>query len=270
MDLEAYFSKEIDMVSNDIKNEDLGLETDLKLRDRYLLERDRIKQQIGNLRQILEALGVNQRRACQLLLVDPSAWTRWNKTEAPPHIYQALKWLVMLKTSNPSLVGSTDIEHRIDLVQSSTQNKLKELERNVASLERALTYQPVANSTPNEQSRIAELFRLQEERLQKRISELEIEVKRLSEKPKTLRGSPSNLTRHKSKTRARKKLALKPKSRPRLLQKKVGKKIKSPQKRKSLLKLSRLRVKSRGSAKRKNSRILFKTKSRKKTKAYIR
>ncbi len=212
----------------DMEIEDSSKKSDLKLRDRYLLERDRIKNQLGELPQILEALGVNQRRACQLLLVDPSAWTRWNKTEAPPHIYQALKWLVMLKKTNPNMFGSTDIETRIDSVQSSTQNKFKELERNIASLERALAYQPVATSNSNENTQINELFQAQQERLQKRISELESEVKRLSEnqtKPKT--ASAQN------KKPKRKKLRLKPKTKLKPAKLKIRKKKKSTPKKKA-------------------------------------
>lgn len=35
---------------------------------------------------------------CQLLLVDPSAWTRWTRNEekTPPHIYRALEWFLAL------------------------------------------------------------------------------------------------------------------------------------------------------------------------------
>lgn len=170
------------MSSTENEITELNSDADLKQRDRYLLERDRIKNQIGDLDQILLSLGVNQRRACQLLLVDPSAWTRWNKSEAPPHIYQALKWLLMLKKTNPGLVGTTDIETRIDLVQSATQTKIKELERNVASLERALTYQSINSGTGVDGAAVTALFRAQEEKLQKRIADLEEQIQNLSQK----------------------------------------------------------------------------------------
>ena len=262
------------MVSNEAEiedarteTEDLSTDSDLKLRERYLLERDRIKQQIGNLRQILEVLGVNQRRACQLLLVDPSAWTRWNKTEAPPHIYQALKWLVMLKKTSPSLVGSADIETRLDLVQSATQSKLKELERNVSSLERALSYQPVAISSSNDSVQISELFQAQEERLQKRISELEMEVKRLSEKSKIFVRSSGSSPQRKSKKTIEKKLKPKLRSKLKSSRQKIRKKSKSPKKRKPLLKkVSRLSFKSLSSGKKKNHKMLSKIKRRKRSK----
>lgn len=232
------------MVSKDSESQGLNAETDLKLRDRYLLERDRIKNQIGDLPQILQALGVNQRRACQLLLVDPSAWTRWNKTEAPPHIYQALKWLVMLKTTNPNLFGSTDIETRIDVVQSSTQNKIKELERNVASLERALAYPPTTISNSNDYTQIIEIFRAQEERLQKQISELEMEVKRLSAKPTTDQ-SRSGARKRRIKKLYKKKLKLKTKSKLRPTKRKIRAKRKTTYKKK---------IKKRSSIKKKRTK----------------
>ena len=64
-----------------------------------------IKRQIGELEQIRQNLGLSQRKICQLLMVDPSAWTRWLKTEggAPPHIYRALQWYLQLVDKHPSL-----------------------------------------------------------------------------------------------------------------------------------------------------------------------
>src|ERR1043165_7441539 len=114
----------------------------LKSREKYRLERERIKLEFGDLDQIRGALGLSQRRACQLLLVDPSAWTRWNKTEAPPHIYQALKWCLKLRKADPEALAPTDLSSRLDQVQVSTQTKIKSLEQNLALLERAMTLIP--------------------------------------------------------------------------------------------------------------------------------
>jgi len=38
-------------------------------------------------------------------MVDPSAWTRWTKKyqDAPPHIYRALEWYLLLSEKHPSL-----------------------------------------------------------------------------------------------------------------------------------------------------------------------
>jgi hypothetical protein len=64
-----------------------------------------IKNQIGSLENVRERLGLSQRKMAQLLLVDPSAWTRWVKhgEDAPPHIYRALQWYLALNEKLPGL-----------------------------------------------------------------------------------------------------------------------------------------------------------------------
>ncbi|MBO9667363.1 MAG: hypothetical protein J7501_11190 [Bdellovibrio sp.] len=41
----------------------------------------------------------------QLLMVDPSSWTRWTRQgdEAPPHIWRALQWYSVLQEKIPGL-----------------------------------------------------------------------------------------------------------------------------------------------------------------------
>jgi len=64
-----------------------------------------IQKQLGNLEKIRTDLGLSQRKICQLLMVDPSAWTRWNRSgeEAPPHIWRALQWYMTLQEKIPGL-----------------------------------------------------------------------------------------------------------------------------------------------------------------------
>lgn len=62
-----------------------------------------IKKQIGDLEFVRTSLGLSQRKICQLLMVDPSAWTRWQKSDAPPHIYRSLQWYLALKDKIPGL-----------------------------------------------------------------------------------------------------------------------------------------------------------------------
>jgi len=64
-----------------------------------------IQKQLGNLEKIRTDLGLSQRKICQLLLVDPSAWTRWHRDgeEAPPHIWRALQWYMTLQEKIPGL-----------------------------------------------------------------------------------------------------------------------------------------------------------------------
>ena len=68
------------------------------LREQYLKEKLDIESEHGTLEDMREKLGMSRRKICQLLLVDPSAWTRWTKSKegAPPHVYQALRWYMEL------------------------------------------------------------------------------------------------------------------------------------------------------------------------------
>ena len=68
------------------------------LRMQYAAETKVFKDQHGGLENIRQKLGFSRRKMCQLLLVDPSAWTRWMKDESkvPPHIYRSLEWFLAL------------------------------------------------------------------------------------------------------------------------------------------------------------------------------
>lgn len=68
-----------------------------------------IRSQIGDLEKIRTELGLSQRKMAQLLLVDPSAWTRWTRPgeEAPPHVWRALQWYLSLQEKTPALSPST-------------------------------------------------------------------------------------------------------------------------------------------------------------------
>ena len=75
------------------------------LRLKYEAETHVIERKLGDLETIRERLGLTQRKMAQLLLVDPSAWTRWTKgdDEAPPHIYRMLQWYLALEEKYPAL-----------------------------------------------------------------------------------------------------------------------------------------------------------------------
>ncbi len=76
------------------------------LRLKYEAEARVIRERYGGLESIRKTLGFSQRKMGQLLLVDPSAWSRWVKDESkvPPHIYRSLEWLLLLQDKNPDLV----------------------------------------------------------------------------------------------------------------------------------------------------------------------
>lgn len=75
------------------------------LRLKYEAERQVIERKLGSLESIRESLGLSQRKMAQLLLVDPSAWTRWTKgaEAAPPHVYRMLQWYLALEEKYPAL-----------------------------------------------------------------------------------------------------------------------------------------------------------------------
>lgn len=74
---------------------------------RYSAEVEIIKKKWGDLEDIRKTLGISQRKMSQLLMVDPSAWTRWTKykQDPPAHIYRALSWFLLLQEKDPSLAN---------------------------------------------------------------------------------------------------------------------------------------------------------------------
>jgi transcriptional regulator with XRE-family HTH domain len=75
------------------------------LRLKYEAEASVIQIKLGDLEAIREKLGLTQRKISQLLMVDPSAWTRWTRSgeNAPPHIYRMLQWYLALEEKYPAL-----------------------------------------------------------------------------------------------------------------------------------------------------------------------
>ena len=64
----------------------------------YASQVQKIKDRLGDLEGIRKNLSMSRRQICQILLVNPSAWTRWTKSPqgAPPHFYRALEWLIYI------------------------------------------------------------------------------------------------------------------------------------------------------------------------------
>lgn len=91
--------------SNPTRRSSFSHRSKSSLRIRYDAEVLLIKRKIGDLEYIRQTLGLTQRKMCQLLLVDPSAWTRWTKKgeDAPPHIYRSLQWYLALQEKYPAL-----------------------------------------------------------------------------------------------------------------------------------------------------------------------
>lgn len=177
----------------------------------YLLEREKIKNEIGDLEKIRINLGLSQRRICMLLLVDPSAWTRWNKTEAPPHIYQALRWLLELRKVNPEITTPSNIESRVELLQSTTQSKIRNLENSVEILERSLALASTVQPAPQQDfSKLIDVLTSRLEKAAPKRKRAKIKPKRKA-KPK-LKPKPKPKPKIKKKSKLKKKKKRKTKS----------------------------------------------------------
>lgn len=164
-------------------------------KETYLLEKERIQNEIGNLEQIRSTLGLSQRRLCQLLLVDPSAWTRWNKTSAPPHIFQALKWLLELRKSRPNIIEPRNLADRLDDFQSSTQDKVKQLESSLHQLEKNFLFRETASedrkvATPSEEYINIALLQAQSRIFQKEIETLKSQLAQMHTSKKQVKKRP--------------------------------------------------------------------------------
>jgi transcriptional regulator with XRE-family HTH domain len=87
------------------ENDDSNVRSKTSLRMHYEAQVSVIQGQVGALEDLRLNLGLSQRKMAQLLMVDPSSWTRWTKQgdEAPPHIWRALQWYLALKEKIPGL-----------------------------------------------------------------------------------------------------------------------------------------------------------------------
>lgn len=98
-----------------------------------------IKSQIGDLEHIRSVLGLSQRKMAQLLLVDPSSWSRWTQRgdDVPPHIYRALQWYMILQEKVPGLSASYFLQKDIvsfkKEMEATLTKRMDELVYNSAS-----------------------------------------------------------------------------------------------------------------------------------------
>jgi hypothetical protein len=97
---------------------------------RYEAEVRVLINKIGDLEDLRSKLGLSKRKICQLLMVDPSAWTRWTRKgeSAPPHIYRSLQWYLALEEKFPAL----DVSFWL---QNSARAEVQGLTQKVARIE---------------------------------------------------------------------------------------------------------------------------------------
>lgn len=81
----------------------LGIRAKTSLRLKYEAESQVLLKKFGGLSGIQTKLNLSQRKICQLLMVDPSSWSRWMLDEAktPPHILRALEWYLVTQDKYP-------------------------------------------------------------------------------------------------------------------------------------------------------------------------
>ncbi len=101
-----------------------------------------IKQKHGDLEQIRHRLGLSRRKIAQLLMVDPSSWTRWTRKDedAPPHIYRALEWYLLLQNKYPGMDSPFWLEAvaRPAQTKSEARELQARLEQGVGALDQRL------------------------------------------------------------------------------------------------------------------------------------
>lgn len=108
------------------------------LRLKYEAEVEVIQKKIGNIEQIRHDLGLSRRKMCQLLMVDPSSWTRWtqNPESIPPHIYRGLQWYLALIEKHPEwhpqntyFGSSTFSQGRVLVLEKQMEEMKKHLQK---------------------------------------------------------------------------------------------------------------------------------------------
>lgn len=116
------------------------------LRINYEAQVQIIKHQIGGLEEVRQKLGLNARKMSQLLLVDPSAWTRWTREggDPPPHIWRALQWYLALFEKVPGLTPGYFLSRPevrvVERAESGTDEKLQVLKHQLERKYERLMY----------------------------------------------------------------------------------------------------------------------------------
>lgn len=129
-----------DLYPDIVESAGLGPETSRAksaLRLKYEAESEVIRRKLGDLEAIRSQLGLSQRKMAQLLLVDPSAWTRWTKggETVPPHVYRSLQWYLALEEKYPAL----DVNFWLSTVsQVNERSRVPELESQIIESESRL------------------------------------------------------------------------------------------------------------------------------------
>lgn len=166
---------------------EIGLDRKVKSSHRmhYEAQVEVIKRQLGDLEQIRQSLGLSQRKICQLLMVDPSAWTRWTKQgdQAPPHIYRALQWYMILQEKLPGLTPQYFVGKDPEVLHQAALRQIQAEAQKREEFEEAFSFQTLSMD-----KQIQELLKTNRE-LSKFKTELENRVQSLNSELKTQKKS---------------------------------------------------------------------------------
>lgn len=138
------------------------------LRMVYEAQAEVIRRQIGELDEVREKLGLNARKICQLLMVDPSAWNRWTRTgqTAPPHVWRALQWYMIVQEKLPGLTPQFFIERIVPRVDRRAQDWVENLGQQTQKLDQEiLELQSQSQRLLSQVEEQVELIRSQEKRI---------------------------------------------------------------------------------------------------------
>jgi len=111
-----------------------GLKSKTSLRMLYEAKSNVIRKQLGGLKGIQNELQLSQRKLAQLLMVDPSTWTRWIKNEnsMPPHIWRSLEWYLALQEKIPGITphhfigkSADEVEEQFEVLQKELKTQIK-------------------------------------------------------------------------------------------------------------------------------------------------
>lgn len=100
------------------------------LRLRFEAEVEVLLMRYGSLEAMRKRLQLSRREICKILLVDPSAWTRWTSHDrtAPPHVYKTMALLMEKVEKNPEAFNAQN-------TQNADLNTLKKIEADLKKVE---------------------------------------------------------------------------------------------------------------------------------------
>ncbi len=117
-----------------------SLKSKTSLRMTYEAQARVIQNQIGDLESVRRKLGLSARKMCQLLLVDPSAWTRWKKGEnPPPHLWRSLQWYMTIQEKIPGLTPQYFIGKDPQIIEQNFLLKFRQVQDLVQNQNLSLT-----------------------------------------------------------------------------------------------------------------------------------